>query len=61
LQRVRTALDDRDGVIALGDVSSIGNHIRVARTADELASDASERWVRDNVIGRIPGSGHVAE
>lgn len=37
-------------------VSRIGNHITLALDRDELASFAGERWVRDNVIDRIPGS-----
>jgi hypothetical protein len=61
LQRVRETLEDGDGVIALGDVSLLGNHVRVARSVDDLASDASERWVRDHIINRIPGSGDAAE
>ena len=41
-------------------VADIGNHVAVAVDADELGTFATERWVRDHVIGRIPGSGHDA-
>ncbi|MEY2419343.1 MAG: hypothetical protein QOG90_2023 [Actinomycetota bacterium] len=61
LQRMRTELGDGDGVIALGAVQSIGNHVRVAKDARELTSEASERWVRDHFIGHIPGNDHAAE
>jgi hypothetical protein len=61
LRRMRTALDDVDGVIALGDVSSIGNHVRVGKDAKDITSEATERWVRDHIISRIPGNDHAAE
>jgi hypothetical protein len=41
-------------------VAEIGNHVSVAADADELATFATERWFRDHVIGRIPGSEHDA-
>jgi hypothetical protein len=39
-------------------VRQIGPVIDVAASADELASSQSERWVRQHIIGRIPGSAH---
>jgi sporulation protein YlmC with PRC-barrel domain len=44
------------GRIPLGDVSDIGNHVTVARDADELTVYTAERAVRDGIIGRIPGA-----
>jgi len=37
-------------------VVEIGNHVTLDMASDEAASSASERWVRDHVIGRLPGS-----
>ena len=42
-------------------VKSIGNHVEVSVARDTLESDRLERWVRDHVIGRIPGAKHAAE
>jgi hypothetical protein len=47
--------------IAFGRVRAIGSHVTLAADADELASADTERWVRDHVVGRLPGSAHVAE
>jgi hypothetical protein len=49
------------GRISIGLVHRIGPVIDLAVSADDLASSESERWVRDHVIGRIPGSRHEAE
>jgi hypothetical protein len=42
-------------------VMAIGSHITVAAEADELGSFATERWARDHIVGRLPGSGHDPE
>ena len=47
--------------IPFGRVRAIGSHITLAADAAELASWATERWVRDHVVDRLPGSAHVAE
>ena len=44
------------GRIPLRDVSDIGNHVTVARDADELTVYTAERAVRDGIVGRIPGA-----
>jgi hypothetical protein len=49
------------GRISIGLVHGIGPVIDLAVSADDLASSESERWVRDHIIGRIPGSRHEAE
>jgi sporulation protein YlmC with PRC-barrel domain len=43
--------------IPFGVVKRLGNHLDLAVVKDELNVDRFERWVRDNLIGRIPGSG----
>jgi sporulation protein YlmC with PRC-barrel domain len=42
--------------IPSGRVADIGNHVTFAGDAEETAGFSTERWVRDHVIGRIPGS-----
>jgi hypothetical protein len=39
-------------------VHQIGPTLDVALDAADLANDGTERWVRDHVIGHIPGSRH---
>ena len=59
LRRVQGLLDgDREtGVIPLGQVVEIGDHVQLRVEAATLATHGGERWVRDHVIGPIPGSG----
>jgi hypothetical protein len=52
--------DDDPGIIPMHLVHNIGPVIDLAVTAEDLASSQSERWVRDHIIGRIPGSRHDA-
>jgi sporulation protein YlmC with PRC-barrel domain len=55
------ALDGRDPVrIPFGRIADIGDHVTVAADRAQLATFAVERWVRDHVVGHIPGSGHDA-
>ncbi|MEO8694017.1 MAG: hypothetical protein ABI658_10905 [Acidimicrobiales bacterium] len=42
-------------------VRNFGPVIDLAVDADDLASFATERWVRDHVISHIPGNDHAAE
>jgi len=57
------ALVDGDGDdparIPLARVADINNHVTVSLEHDELGSVDGERWVRDHIIGRIPGSRHA--
>jgi hypothetical protein len=46
------------GRIPMALVHQIGPVIDIAASADELASSQSERWVRQHLIGHIPGSAH---
>lgn len=50
--------EEDPGRIPFRSVRGIGDEIVVSVDAEELASKGGERWVRDHVIGRIPGSGH---
>ena len=45
--------------IPLARVAEIDNHVTVSLDHDEIGSVDSEHWVRDHVIGRIPGSRHA--
>ena len=45
--------------IPLARVAAIDNHVTVSLEHDELGSVDGERWFRDHVIGRIPGSRHA--
>jgi len=42
-------------------IEEVGPAIKVDVRAEELASMNTERWVRDHVIGRIPGARHAPE
>jgi sporulation protein YlmC with PRC-barrel domain len=41
--------------VPIDDVEKVGTVIDVARPADAYPASWPERWVRDRVIGRIPG------
>ncbi len=49
------------GRIPFGRVADISDHITLAADRTELATDSGERWVREHVIGKIPGSRHDAD
>jgi len=57
---VPSTLDD-PGRIPCDRISSIGTTVDLAVDADQLATHAGERWVREHVIGHIPGSRHRAD
>jgi hypothetical protein len=40
-------------------VTKIASCVRLDAHAEELESNASERWVRDHIIAKIPGAGHA--
>ncbi len=65
-RRIGRWLEDRvddtyAGSIPFGKVSEVGDHVTLAMDSNEVATFAAERWVRDHVIGHIPGSRHAAE
>jgi hypothetical protein len=41
------------------EVTSYDSHVVLARAREELETDASERWLADHLIGRIPGGTHA--
>jgi hypothetical protein len=53
-------LDD-PGRVPFDRISSIDVTVDLAVDADDLATFAAERWVRDHVVGHIPGSGVAPE
>jgi hypothetical protein len=55
----RSRLPD-PGRVPYDRVSAIGITVDLAVDADDLATFAAERWVRDHVVGHIPGSRHDA-
>jgi hypothetical protein len=53
--------DDGLSPISMRDVADVGSAIHLTVTRDQLESDAFERWVRDRVVGLIPGARHAPE
>ena len=47
--------------IPFSRVADIGNHVSLDLNSEEVATFAVERWVRDHVIGKLPGSGIRAD
>jgi sporulation protein YlmC with PRC-barrel domain len=47
--------------IPFSRVTEIGDHVALDVDSEEVATFASERWVRDHVIGHLPGSGMRAD
>ncbi len=63
-ERLHDRLDedlDRLRPIPFQRVANIGSSIDVAASVAELPAAASEKWTRDNIIGRIPGHRHAPE
>jgi sporulation protein YlmC with PRC-barrel domain len=53
----RVFADGDDPVrIPFSRVAEIGNHVTLDMDSEDVATFAAERWVRDHVIGLIPGS-----
>jgi hypothetical protein len=49
------------GSVGFEHVTELGDHVELDVSHEEVATFAGERWVRDHIIGRIPGSGHHAD
>jgi hypothetical protein len=47
--------------IGWGDVYEVGVAVRLAVNGDTLDTTWAERWVRDRIIGKIPGGHHDPE
>ncbi|WP_199512530.1 hypothetical protein [Nucisporomicrobium flavum] len=50
--------DDGPLRIDIAHVGAIGSAIDLIVSRDELPEPALETWLRDHLIGRIPGAGH---
>jgi hypothetical protein len=64
LRRAYPCVASTDGdptVIPLRYIADIGNHITISLDHEQVGTASTERWVRDHIIGHIPGSGHAAE
>src|SRR6266496_1573872 len=59
--RLREGDEDRPARISFGLVTEIGSAVRLAGARADLETDRVERWVREHVIGRIPGAGDAPE
>jgi sporulation protein YlmC with PRC-barrel domain len=46
------------GRVPFRAVRTVGDEVVLSIDAEDLATHGGERWVRDHVIRRIPGSGH---
>ena len=42
-------------------VRDYGSHVRLSLVREELSTNASEAWLRDHVVSRIPGGQHAPE
>ena len=56
-----SAAEEDPGRIPMRWVSDLGANVRLNVAREELATFAGERWVRDHIIGHIPGSTHDAD
>ena len=52
--------DDARVRVPLRDVATIGDHVALSVDSTGVGSECTERWTREQVVGRIPGSGHEA-
>jgi hypothetical protein len=53
--------DDDPTRIPFNVVTDIGADIKLGLDAEEVGIASAERWTRDHLIDRIPGSGHAPE
>jgi sporulation protein YlmC with PRC-barrel domain len=62
LRRVHATIegppDEDPARIPIARVADIGDHITVSLRHEDMGTFHGERWTRDHLIGRIPGSGH---
>jgi hypothetical protein len=59
--RAGTSADDDPTSIPFNVVADIGADIKLGLDAEETGTASAERWTRDHIITRIPGSGHAAQ
>jgi hypothetical protein len=58
-RRLHHDAEPTPGRIPVSDVVDIDSAVTVGRRRDTLQVDGFEVWVRDHVIGRLPGSRHA--
>ena len=49
------------GRVAFGVVSRMDNHLTLAVSRHDLDTFASERWIGEHVVDKIPGADHESE
>jgi hypothetical protein len=59
--RLHPSSDPVPASISWGVVTEVGSAVRLSVPRSALEVDLFESWVREHVIGRIPGSGHAPE
>lgn len=59
--RLRDAGQDSPARVPWGAVQDLDSAVQLRVGRDALATDAGEDWVRDHLIGRLPGAGDAAE
>jgi hypothetical protein len=59
--RLHPSIDPGPASISWGVVTEVGTAIRLSVPRSALETDLFESWVREHVIGRIPGSGHAPD
>jgi hypothetical protein len=60
-QRIAHPDGPKTGTISFGAVSKISEHVEVSTPREQLDSNRAEQWVRDVIIGKIPGARHEAD
>jgi hypothetical protein len=58
-RRLHPDADPAPSRIPMSDVVDIDSAVTVGRRRDALQVDGFEVWVRDHIIGRLPGSRHA--
>jgi sporulation protein YlmC with PRC-barrel domain len=56
-----TPLDTDPTRVPLRYVADIGDHVTLSLERSQVGSESTERWVRDHLIGHIPGASHAPE
>ena len=60
-RRLAEHRDHEPSRVDIAMVREIGSAIELDADGEELDTNRGERWVRDVIIGKIPGAGHAAE
>ncbi|HEY3671950.1 MAG TPA: hypothetical protein VGN51_13520 [Acidimicrobiia bacterium] len=60
-RRLAERRDRQPSRVDIAIVRDIGSAIELDDHAEDLDTNRGERWVRDVIIGKIPGAGHAAE